>query len=339
MDSIERKKFAEILYNTKNPDNLPACEFDKIYQPLLEFMNTFFPQTLYRYRSCEERQFEAFYKNQIWASNAECMNDGFDSRMFFDQSAVESEVESELSDEALSRLLNSFKETPPLLFRGILNCDIEILTNQLKQYRNFIKSNIPYKMAEIVSSLQRTSKFACFSEDICSPAMWGLYSVNESGFALAYDFSNWVWTKTAPWQETFNLFPVLYNDERFKVSNEYIQFLLKRGFFTNVIPQDILQQIVPCPDKSMITKIALQKSSEWSYEKEWRIIYTRNDIQFQNNKSVSFEAIPIAVYLGRRISYINERLLRDIANEKKIPVFKMYMDDKSPTYKLIPYKV
>jgi antitoxin component of RelBE/YafQ-DinJ toxin-antitoxin module len=89
----------------------------------------------------------------------------------------------------------------------------------------------------------------------------------------------------------------------------------------------------------MVTKIALQKSSEWSYEKEWRIIYTNNDVATQSKANVPFSASPTALYLGRRISHLYERLLKDIANEKGIPVYKMFLDDNSPTYRLIPKKV
>ena len=167
--------------------------------------------------------------------------------------------------------------------------------------------------------------------------MWGLYSNNESGFAIEYVFNSNNWNRQYDNGviETFSLYPTVYNDKRFKVSNDYIQFLIKRNLFANQINPQILNALAPCPDKSMVTKISLRKSMEWEYEKEWRIIFTRKDYQFFNNKYSSFIAEPSALYLGRRISFIHELFLKEIAKEKKIPVFKMQLNDASPTYRLI----
>ena len=43
---------------------------------------------------------------------------------------------------------------------------------------------------------------------------------------------------------------------------------------------------------------------------------------------------PTGIYLGRRISRTYEKILRLIAKEKDLPVYKMGLDDRSPAYEL-----
>ena len=331
MNKDERIEFSKILYGISLPDGITDAEISIRYNPLIDYMKKFLPLRLYRFRSCEERNFDALYKNQIWASNGECMNDGFDARMFYDQSEVEREIQKSLSDEALERLITILK---------LNNFPLEVndkLTETLQIYRDEVLKKVQNGIGDLFTLVQKSTKFACFSEDICSSAMWGLYSNNESGFAIEYVFNSNNWNKQDEngVLETFSLYPTVYNDVRFKVPNDYIQFLIKRNIFANLIDPQMLNSLAPCPDKSMVTKISLRKSMEWEYEKEWRIIFTRKDYQFFNNKYSSFIAEPSALYLGRRISFIHELFLKEIAKEKKIPVFKMQLNDASPTYRLI----
>lgn len=43
--------------------------------------------------------------------------------------------------------------------------------------------------------------------------------------------------------------------------------------------------------------------------------------------------------VGRKINIYNEKILKEIAKEKGLSVYKMAVNDKFPTYKLIPKKV
>lgn len=84
MNKDERIEFSKILYGISLPDGITDAEISIRYNPLIDYMKKFLPLRLYRFRSCEERNFDALYKNQIWASNGECMNDGFD-RLIYSQ--------------------------------------------------------------------------------------------------------------------------------------------------------------------------------------------------------------------------------------------------------------
>lgn len=43
---------------------------------------------------------------------------------------------------------------------------------------------------------------------------------------------------------------------------------------------------------------------------------------------------PSAIYLGRNISDINQKIFVDIAKEKDVPVYRMYIYDRSRKYSL-----
>ncbi len=59
-----------------------------------------------------------------------------------------------------------------------------------------------------------------------------------------------------------------------------------------------------------------------------------DDPDFVNAEHAYFPKEATAIYLGRRISSIYEKILKDIAKEKNIPVYKMKLNDELPTYKL-----
>ena len=142
-----------------------------------------------------------------------------------------------------------------------------------------------------------------------------------------------------------NLYPIIYSDKRFQVSDDYVQYMFicsALNYASNNHPDAVYKQIVQevvkqqvCPDLMMATKIALHKSDEWAREAEWRLFCTSNDADFQNAKHGYCIKKPTALYLGRRISEINEKVLILIAKEKYIPVYKMQLDDASPSYKML----
>jgi hypothetical protein len=58
-----------------------------------------------------------------------------------------------------------------------------------------------------------------------------------------------------------------------------------------------------------------------------------------NEKYSSVKMRPSAVYLGRKISNIHQKIIMDIAREKVIPVYKMDINENSNTYRLRKIKL
>jgi hypothetical protein len=83
-------------------------------------------------------------------------------------------------------------------------------------------------------------------------------------------------------------------------------------------------------DVMFINKAALYKSPQWAYEKEWRLFLDK-----QNSYGLPYlctEIRPVAIYYGKDISVINKKILSNIAKEKGLKEYQMYIDVQSEKY-------
>lgn len=160
--------------------------------------------------------------------------------------------------------------------------------------------------------------------------MWGYYADSGKGFALAYDFSNGSYTR-----RDYCLARVIYDDERFNAS-EYAAWLLARKILFNLgvttPSNNSPQYMLPCPDLFMHTKVLLHKAMAWKHEQEWRLTFSGES----TDDHPCIQKRPCAIYLGRNISAIHEKILRHIAVEKNIPAYKMTICEDEVSYKLYP---
>ena len=159
---------------------------------------------------------------------------------------------------------------------------------------------------------------ACFSESVNSVLMWSHYANSHQGFALEYNFRP---TLEKPINNV-GLYPVIYYDERMDVSLYMGWSLLAMlGIKANN------------PDITSYIKIALHKSSIWAYEQEWRMIdCTLRDIT--NNKPSKIQYKPVAIYYGCHISKEHKEQLHEIAQEKGIGEYEMFIDCSAPEYEM-----
>lgn len=90
----------------------------------------------------------------------------------------------------------------------------------------------------------------------------------------------------------------------------------------------------PIPDMLSNMKIALHKSKQWEYEKEWRLIdSTKRD--FTSNEPSVIHIKPTAIYYGQRIAKEDKDILHSIAQNHGIKEYDMYIDYSSPEYKML----
>ena len=355
-------RFEHLLNSTIVPSNIPHEEQLKICAPVIAYVNSNLPDRLYRFRKCSDINLEAFLKDQIWVSAAKNMNDGFDARIYFDRNLVKNAFSQ--NTKAVRNYIESFLTTADAsafskeiakkamfseVFSTLLSSTAAAKT-PLQAAPSVLVKEIEKILEGLSPASQEVLKFASFSEKLYSPLMWGLYAGDESGFAIAYHFDRMSFT--AQFSETdtrsFSLYPIVYSDKRFEIPYDYVRFLAEQSIFARAIEhmsdgqmrqigRSFLEQHGKnCPDAFLPTKIALYKSSEWNGEAEWRVL-----CNVQQADSVSavdrgyFIKKPAAIYLGRRIHTINERLLRSLAEEKGIPCYKMALNDKSPAYELV----
>ncbi|MEM5669933.1 DUF2971 domain-containing protein [Bacillus cereus] len=106
------------------------------------------------------------------------------------------------------------------------------------------------QLQQLNKNMQKKIKICCFSEINDSILMWSHYANNHKGFCIEYDFTKEGIDRSL----TKQLQPVLYRDNLFNIGH----YFHENGEKMNPL---------------VINYNAIVKSTEWSYEKEWRITY------------------------------------------------------------------
>lgn len=188
-----------------------------------------------------------------------------------------------------------------------------------EQFDTISKESIK-KARQVVSEQFRVT---CLSQKMDSSLMWSHYANKHYGFCLEYDF-----TATVSYQPNdlltaqLMLFPVHYSDER--------PLLSKALFDTKNLFNYKKNNMLPTVASEKIMYGLLGKSSDWGYEKEWRIFQLGNK---------DTKKLPKArkVFLGANIENSPKQRIMEIAKKKNIPVFQMYL--KADKYKFDYYRV
>lgn len=339
-----RKEFFDLLEKTIVRDSLPLQEQIKLYEMIDQKVKEFIPKSFFRFRSFTMQNLSAFNNDELWFSSPDSMNDGFDARLFVtqeDKEIVKERIVSEiraLNKTTFLKLYEAIK-FPSLKNSTILQEvekqpeDFEPMKSQLLESMNYFFESL---YSCIPDMIQNRNRICCFSESINSSSMWGLYGDGETGFCLEYTFDK------QPFLDDSDcrcfLLPVCYTDKRYCLNQEYLQYLAKSiclnyfailtGFFEKTGGQ--LFHLV-CPDLFLALKTIIRKATDWSNEKEWRLIILTTT---QGPRSLHFNKRATGVYLGRRIDPFNAKILTLLAKEKHIPIYKMRINDESPSFGL-----
>lgn len=362
---MAQQDYRDMIHNIVVPASLPNEEINNCYQPLADFLQAETPEKLYRFRQCNERSIAAFDQDQLWFSPGYKMNDDFDALLYFDKERIKSEIKTFIESEQFTKGLQSIGQGidgfsfiqdlfPPEIIetarQNIAQMDQSSIDAAKKQLYNLFMGQIDTNDAIVRQIVQRSIKFACFSEEINSAAMWGYYADSGCGFALAYDFRSNGYTmcnscmtrNLCPSNKNCLLVRVIYDNVCFDAT-QYATWLFQQSIIQKMLlDRNVLslykyyQNIIPCPDLFMPTKILLHKASEWGHEREWRLACSCNSAEFNQQEFSCARKKPTAVYLGRKISPIHEKILRHIAVEKNIPVYKMQIRENESVYKLYP---
>ncbi|MBQ9007833.1 MAG: DUF2971 domain-containing protein [Clostridia bacterium] len=356
---LSRDPFEKKLNATIIPQDFAPEEKIRIYGELKAEADKVLPEKLYRFRRCNEYSMSAFANDEVWVSKSSLMNDGFDARPY----VVMEEIKARIGQlcqpigeqEFIHHLFLHIGKNADLkkLRKHLEGLSQDELQARLMEIYDYVVNDMIQASLLIPVVAQQTIKIGCFTEELVSPYMWGLYADNEAGFALEYDFRDMPAVEPEYYgkkREAY-LCPVLYGQDRYNVPTEYVLYLLEIRLLYQLmgqseIPnysnemQQTLSEILPCPDETVPEKISLHKSELWKQETEWRLFVTgdNDDIDFHTKDAGCCIKKPTALYLGRRVSSFNERILRTLANEKGIPVYKMGLDDHSPSYQLVVEK-
>lgn len=174
-----------------------------------------------------------------------------------------------------------------------------------------IKGLIENSYSKILVDIKTQSYIACFTENLYSSLMWAHYADSHKGFVVEY--------------KAIDLFPdilpVRYSPERIDATDLVFYCLAYKLSAEYHIHSELKDMLLP-------TKILTNKTTDWKYEKEWRIFKQDPpeldfEKEYKGGHQVILKKSPIAVYLGCRIERKHEEILCNIAREKGIPVYKM----------------
>ena len=323
---MDRNEFAQRLMSAVIPDGTPVEEINEKVFPISEAITQMLPQYLFRYRTCNERSIEALKNDLIYTVSADKINDPYDTLVRYDLDGIEEIVNAFISCETLGQLkawLNAGNDFPESVKQVLPNEmvesfrekvisieDIEAYKDRIDESRNWMISSIESYFPILAEMSKKFSSIACFSESIQSVLMWSHYADSHKGFAMEYDFRPWLKIPV----KNVGLFPVIYDDERLDVST-YITWAFLRFIGIPAANPDALSYI----------KIALHKSTDWAYEKEWRLIdSSARDIYSDQAKAIVYK--PVALYYGQQMSLEKKNTLHEIAREKGLREYEMFID-------------
>ena len=159
-----------------------------------------------------------------------------------------------------------------------------------------------HNLQEEFEETKRTTGISCLSESDSSLLMWAHYANNHKGMCVEYELlkiSN---------QLKFTPVPVIYTNDRVTLSS----------LESENLDHDTMKIFV----ESITTK-----SSEWNYEKEWRIIRDEAACGTRWNKAdkgALLEMIrPTSITLGCRSEGDFEKSVREYCEKEKVTLYKM----------------
>lgn len=331
---MDRKEFAKRLNSLVTPEGTSPEEMKARTFPLYEALSQMMPDSLFRFRAFNEDSLGAFRDGIIYAVTADRFNDPYDTLARYDIEEIEKGVNTIMSLEALEGLKSWFGQgndipedikrfmpsgMPEALKSTLLALDdIKSLEDRILERKFEFVSYIRTYFPVLTEMSKRFSTVACFCEDVQPILMWSHYADSHKGFALEYNFRP---TLLHP-LKNIGIFPVIYDDERVDISS-YIAWTFLFFFGTRILNPDISAPI----------KNALYKSSVWEYEREWRLIdFSLRDFSDDRPSAIHYE--PVAIYYGQKMPHENKSRLHQIAQEKGLKEFEMYLDYSSPSYEM-----
>ena len=279
------------------------------------------PQYLYRYCSFDnpDRIRQEFLEGNLRISSPLYFNDPFDSELSLNKDILNLEDVRARTLKTIEGVLKSKHIKLAEYDRSRIQLSDNLvgdIKTVLSHYTIPIKPDFDEILMNQLQGVTRLYKeligLICFSSKFDSILMWSHYAHYHTGFCIRFEF-----TENSDVYKS--LFPVVYRKSR----PDTITKALKR-------------------DKLWTMLSVICKSSDWSYEYEWRSVFLNiNQLRgIKTSETGSYiNVLPYikGVYLGANISPANEKIIIPMARQLNVSVYKMKLSDTE--YKLSPIKI
>lgn len=342
MNNSEKRKYISSLLASDVPSFL--CEFETKYSFLEET-----PKALFKYRKFDKYSFEMINEGYSFLSPVEGLDDPFDCLNRSEIEVFYNPQKGCLTEAGLDYVVNfvakaglpqgmskaSLKQMAKDSMDGHgINYEIAakqpLTKNELSQHgvdiflgtMKTFNENLPAVLEnEAWETLAKSALFPGKTVGVCSLSevrdnkpMWSLYGAEYKGYCIEYEIPKLR-------ELILNLCPVIYtkraNNSLIKKMLEYGLSAMMRSFSEGRISGNL----------GAAMELFCTKDSDWSYQKEWRIIGKAKD---------HCTTMPIkAIYLGFKASKRNIGKMRRLAKEKGFSLFLMLPPNgtKRITYK------
>ena len=297
--------------------------------------SVFFKNILVRFRSISSNNLDAFKDDRLYYSTPNNFNDPYDTLIYANYRRIIQDVSHNLEigmDSYLDKLKD--KDIPNAkIFAGFGYAMWN--GSKKEEFLNSFYQQIYEAIKMLKEALRKNVKIICFSEEYLSMLMWSHYADNHKGFAIIYDKND------------------IENAENHTNSGELIR---KKSILRQVTyaqkQTDLTLEIedyvrayrmpnlgdvappIPNLSQDKLRRMITEKSPDWSYEKEWRIIPRHISLEHESNLGYMLIK-PKGIILGSMCLKEDQRQIIDICDKKEIPVFKSELNYWEPGYKLI----
>lgn len=265
------------------------------------------PAVLYKYRACKDETLDALENDFLYSSVPSEFNDMFEGAIIIERTDAQQRLLQKCYDELRCKhpylpnlKTNSFDDFLQNIATGFGHSHEEVSCDPfLLQMRKALKRIYEESGTHHIDQLEELSRNAynicCFASNNTNDLMWAHYADNNRGFCIGYEI------KALNNEMTHLTLPVIYKEEN----------------------RIVIHDVDEVTSSTSMHLLSL-KSTQWSYEGEWRTF-------FQKNPPSHKETMPVAhsVTLGAKIDRTNEEKIRRICNAKGISVFKIKADLKA----------
>lgn len=327
----------------------------KKYNKEAEKLNiSFFPKTLYKYMSFKDYTVEMIRDNYLYLSPAKLMDDQFDCSSNFDADYYLNHNENEImpfflewlkkyakqkADPKVKKYIDSMftlyyhdgtiKKDKAKHFllnkvKGINPSKIDEFLKLLNEKKNELFSNNTFingceKILEALIKQKENTGLCSLTETSMSQIMWQMYSSKYEGFCVEYDIETYLRNYVS---NDEIILPVIYKKRKdFNPIKMEVKLILDLIVYPNdkiKIQREFLEDYF---------KILSTKNTEWSLQKEWRII----------GKPCTKVTMPKIkkIYLGKNIKPENKDLILSLANKLDFDVYMQEDDYENLTFRYV----
>lgn len=301
-------EYCRLLFNPINND-IETMQATKI-------KNKNMPDIVYKYRTVSANSINALEKGFLMAVSPSILNDPNEGRLFVDYQNRWKIIYQACLDAFYKRTgfrlavdINHSVERDDLIYQ-IMECmsipkeDFEKMNQMWRYFEKLYEDRLIMYQNELIDINEELYRICSFSERSDSILMWTHYADESKGFCVGYNL------KELNNDLTDLLLPVRYNDSLIEVDDT---------FFGGKEPNNSLH----------INSLTL-KSTDWKYEKEWRLL-----LLAENKEKMQKVQLPVPkeIILGLNITRENQDKILDIATAYNIPCYKTFKDSGSFGYK------